>query len=194
MRSVAIILWMLLPLAVVAYHLGPGQERSKGDEAAAWLERAAGHVAREEWTEAVEAYEGALTTLPADAVPAQRRARLERARAAMKCSGLPEAHSDLTGLVAELQADPKADPALLRDARATLAGAQYYLTWLMRLEGLPREEWEPEIEAARQNYRLLAEQAVAPAERTQRQEDLQAAIRLARMDLSELQGLPIPEP
>lgn len=194
MRGVAIILWMLLPLVVVAYHLGPGQEHVKSDQAAEWLARAAGHVAREEWVEAVGAYEEALAVLPVDAVPAQRRARLERARAAMKCSGLPEAHSDLTGLVAELQADPTADPALVRDARATLAGAQYYMTWLMRLEGLPREEWEPEVEAARQNYRLLAEQATNPTERTKRQEDLQAAIRLARMDLTELQGLPIPEP
>ena len=35
------------------------------------------------------------------------------------------------------------------------------ITWLMRLEGHSREEWEPEIEAARQTYRLLAERADA---------------------------------
>ena len=48
---------------------------------------------------------------------------------------------------------------LLADARGALANAQYYTTWLMRLEGLPREEWQPEIEASRQNYKLLAERA-----------------------------------
>ena len=35
------------------------------------------------------------------------------------------------------------------------------MTWLLRLEGQPAEIWEPEIEVARQNYRLLAEQAAA---------------------------------
>jgi hypothetical protein len=65
----------------------------------------------------------------------------------------------------------------------------------MRLEGAPREEWEPEIEGARQTYKLLAGQA---EERGQDElgarlrQDLESAIRLARMDLTELQGLPLP--
>jgi hypothetical protein len=83
----------------------------------------------------------------------------------------------------------------LADARASLANAQYYMTWLMRLEGLSRDVWEPEIEAARQTYRLLADQATAggddQAAKSQR-ENLEASIRLARMELSELQGLPLP--
>jgi hypothetical protein len=65
----------------------------------------------------------------------------------------------------------------------------------MRLEGEPREVWEPEIEASRQTYRLLAEQALAAddtAAAEGNQEDLEAAIRLARMDLSELQALALP--
>jgi hypothetical protein len=94
-----------------------------------------------------------------------------------------------------LQKDPGTDPALLADARQALANAQYYLTWLMRLEGDPRSEWEPEIEGARQSYRLLAEQAQSRGDEAaakQHQEDLEATIRLARMDLSELQALPLP--
>jgi hypothetical protein len=97
----------------------------------------------------------------------------------------------------ELQEDPGADPAVLAEARSTLANAQYYMTWLMRLEGEPRDVWEPEIEAARQNYRLLAEQAdrQGNSQRARKcQEDLEAAVRLARMDLGELQGLPLPSP
>jgi hypothetical protein len=65
----------------------------------------------------------------------------------------------------------------------------------MRLEGLGPEEWEPEIEAARQAYKLLAEDSQKrgdePAAKKYR-EDLESAIRLARMDLSELQGLNLP--
>jgi hypothetical protein len=69
------------------------------------------------------------------------------------------------------------------------------MTWLMRLEGEPRETWEPEIESARQTYRLLAEQAETSSDPVQAKkscEDLAASIRLARMELSELQGLPLP--
>jgi hypothetical protein len=60
------------------------------------------------------------------------------------------------------------------------------------LEGEPPDVWEPEIEGARQNYRLLAEQAGDSAAAMSYQEDLEAAVRLARMDLSELQGLNLP--
>ena len=95
----------------------------------------------------------------------------------------------------ELAGDSPPDQKLLADARSTLANSQYYMTWLMRLEGLGRDAWEPEVEAARQTYKLLAEQAEkrgdAAAAKKYR-EDLESSIRLARMDLSDLQGLPLP--
>ena len=65
----------------------------------------------------------------------------------------------------------------------------------MRLEGLTKEAWEPEIEAARQTYRLLAEQSESAGDTNaakKNREDLESAVRLARMDLTELQGLPLP--
>ena len=58
-----------------------------------------------------------------------------------------------------------------------------------------REDWEPEIDSARATYKLLAEQAVERGDTTsarKHQEDLESAIRLARMDLGELTGLPLP--
>ena len=81
---------------------------------------------------------------------------------------------------------------MVSDIRSTLAGSQYYMTWLLRLEGEPREKWTPLIEGARQNYRLLAEEAGDEKTAEQRRKDLDSTIRLARLDLSELQGLPIP--
>jgi hypothetical protein len=65
----------------------------------------------------------------------------------------------------------------------------------MRLEGLPRAEWEPEIDAARQTYKMLASQSVETGDAKhakQYQEDLESVVKLARMDLSDLQGLPLP--
>ena len=64
----------------------------------------------------------------------------------------------------------------------------------MRLEGASTDEWTVQAENARQHFRLLAEEKLktdAGAAKPH-QEDLEATIRLARMDLSELQGLPLP--
>ena len=113
----------------------------------------------------------------------------------MFLSKLPAAHAELSSLVEELGNDPTADPKLLADARGALANAQYYRTWLMRLEGAPADEWEPEIEASRQNYKLLAEQAQQSGDvllAKANEESLESSVRLARMDLNDLQGLPLP--
>ena len=109
---------------------------------------------------------------------------------------LPEANAALKELVDQLQADKSADPRLRAEARSTLASSEYYLTWLMRLEGLGAADWEPEIESARQTYRLLAEEADARGDTDaakKHREDLESAIRLSRMELAQLQGLDLPK-
>jgi len=195
MRKLLLLVWLMLPVLVGFYHAGPGQERALLDEVAAILAQADGHAANEQWGDAERMYEEALNLLPAERVHEGRRIRLERAKAQMFVKKLPSAHQDLKALVDELQTDPGADKKLLREARGTLANAQYYMTWLMRLEGQPKERWDPEIEGARQTFRLLAEQAAKSGNTDQEKrnrEDLESAIRLARMDLSDLQGLPLP--
>jgi hypothetical protein len=197
--------WCLLPLAVAAYHFGPGQAQLVLDEAGRSLAAGREHAAeaaeleadgaRAEavlvWARAEEAFTDALRALPADRVAERRRLVLERAKCRMFVSRLPEANAELAALVRELEADSAADAELLRDARRTLANSEYYMTWLLRLEGAGREDWEPRIESARQNLRLLAEDDGTSDVRGV-QEDLEATVRLARMDLTELQGLPLP--
>lgn len=211
MRKLILILWLLTPVAAAAYHLGPGQDRMRLDDAAAAMAEGREHVrralavaasdgqlaAKNEWAQADEAFELALELLPDERVDERRRVRLERAKAQMMISKLPEANAELSSLVDELvaaQDDEDVDPELLRDARRAYANSQYYVTWLMRLEGAAREEWEPEIEAARQTFKLIAEAAAdeSDAELARAREDLESAVRLARMDLTELQGLPLP--
>jgi hypothetical protein len=127
----------------------------------------------------------------------------------MYISKLPDAEHELESLVEEVGADANAKPSEMRATREALANAQYYTTWLMRLEGAPREEWEPKIEASRQNYKLIAEDPALKEEASaasaaagkggdekvaslRAAENLEAAIRLERMSLSDLQGLPLP--
>jgi hypothetical protein len=195
MRILFVVGWLLVPVAVGLWHYGPGQERVQLDGAAEILARADQCVAAQDWPEAVRQYDEALRLLPAGKVAERRRIRLEKCKAQMLASQLPAAHADLKTLVEELQGDGGAPADMLAEARSALAQAQYYMTWLMRLEGQPRELWEPEIEASRQTYRLREEQAEARGEATavkKNREDLESAVRLARMDLSELQGLPLP--
>ena len=193
MRRIAILVWCLLPIGALAYHLGPGQQQMVLDDAADALEQAEQYSAAEKWEQAVVAYDLSLTNLGSDDVDAARRIRLEKAKAQMLAAQLPAASADLKALVDELVAEESlVDETLLAEARSALANSQYYRTWLMRLEGLPKETWEPEIESARQTYKLLAEAASDDATETQCKEDLESTIRLARMDLSDLQGLPLP--
>lgn len=209
MRKLLIFVWLLLPVGAAAYHYGPGQERLRSDRAAEQVALAEEFVldaravavkegdsaARALWLEAERTLGEAIEALPAERTAELRRLRLERAKAQMFVSKLPDARRELEALLAELEGDPAADAALALDARDALANAQYYNTWLMRLEGVPREEWEREIDASRQNYKLVAESLLAAhdgASAVKAQENLESAIRLARMELKELQGLPLP--
>jgi hypothetical protein len=195
MRILVLAAWLLLLPVAFAYHLGPGQTRKTLDAAAAKLAEADRLAHGQEYAAAVGLYDEALKLLPPDRKAEGRQIRIERAKAMMLAKKLPEAHADLKALVDELQEDAAPDEKLLADARSAMASSQYYITWLMRLEGLGRDAWEPEIESARQTYKLLAEQAERRGDAAAakvHQEDLESAIRLARMDLSELQGLPLP--
>lgn len=208
-KKAILFVWLLIPVGIGAYHYGPGQDRLRADRAEAAVERAETAVrearetaakdgddaARGYWAEAEAAYAEAIDLLPAAKAVEARALRLERAKAQMFVSKLPEACHDLAALVDEISSDASPDAKLLDDARAALANAQYYTTWLMRLEGASRDEWEPQIEASRQNYKLVAqnaERAGDPKLASATREDLESAIRLERMDLKELQGLPLP--
>ena len=192
MRIIAITLWCLLPLAFAAYHFGPGQEQLKLDDTEALLSEARAATENEDWTAAIDAYQNALAKLPKGKVQLSRHIRLESAKAKMLAKQLPAARQELESLVHELDDDQKAVPATRDQARAALANSRYYMTYLMKLEGLPDAAWQPEIEAARQEYKLLTQTSADPAFAAQCADDLEATIRLARMDPSELYGLPIP--
>ncbi len=192
MRGFWLTIWLLVPVVGWAYHMGPGQHRWKMDRVDDLVRDAAQKAEAKKWQEATKQYEEALQLLPEDEQQQGQRIRLELAKAKMLAKQLPEAHQELKDLVDEIEGTEVPDEDLLRESRAALANSQYYITWLMRLEGQPREVWEPEVEGARQTYRLLAESSNDAQKAKGYQEDLESTIRLARMDLSELQGLPLP--
>lgn len=197
MRSFLMVVWLMLPAAVGAWHFGPGQNGLKMDSAADALAAARAASASENWSTALASYEAALAAVDSKSNPQLAQAiRLGKAQAQMFSGQLPEAAADLNALVVDLEADPKSDSKTRAEALSSLANAKFYMTWLKRLEGLADAEWRPDVENARQSYRRLAEEAekAGDAESAQTyRENLEGTIRLARMDVSELQGLPIPK-
>ena len=196
MRNLLLVAWLALPLGAWAYHEGPGQDRTALDAMDAVITAAHDAAQAGKWKVAVREYEAALAKQPKnpDALSKTtvQRLQVELNKARMQASKLPEAREELEALVEQMQAEAGTDPVVLADARQALARSQFYMTWLMRLEGLDRETWEPEIEAARQNWRLLAEQAKDDKVAVQHRTDLEAAIKLERMEIEDLQGLPLP--
>ena len=195
MRNILLVTWLLVPIGAWAWHEGPGQDLLALEQTDASLVAAHAAAADGAWKNAIAKYEEALTKLPKnpDAIgkATTYRLQLELNKARLQARGLGQARDELDALVEQISGETDADPALLRDARQALAQSQFYRTWLMRLEGFQRDVWEPEIEAARQNWRLLAEQSEGK-EAERHRADLEAAIRLARIDIEDLQGLPLP--
>jgi tetratricopeptide (TPR) repeat protein len=197
MRVFMILCWLTVPLLAWAYHVGPGQQQLATDRAGSLARQATDAVDANNFDEAASRYAEALASLPSERRSDSYSIRLALAQSQMQASQLPEARVALEALLDEFQQEQPADvdKRLVKETRNTLASAEYFMTWLMRLEGQPVEEWESEIESARQHYRKLAEDAKESGDTPtfeRHQHDLEAAIRLARMDLAELQALKLP--
>ena len=193
MRKLFIFIWLLIPLGATAYHFGPGQQNLKFDQATQHIDLAEKHLTNKEFAEAVVEFDEAISSLPNEDVSTITKLRIEKAKAQMQCSQLPEAYKNLESMLSEINADT--NPKLIAEIKSTLANAQYYITWLMRLEGHSREIWEPVIESSRQNYYAASEFVKGEGNQKLNNEllqNLETSIKLARMDLDELQGLPLP--
>ena len=195
MKKWILSLWLVIPALAVAYHYGPGQKGLLMDEAGLMVAAANHYAQDEDWAKTIELCEKTLETLPEEETLLRRRVILEKAKAQMMASQLPSARSALVGLLDEIASDLEESGAFKDEVRQSLASSEFYMTWLMRLEGLPRSEWEPHVESARQHYKRLAENADHSGrskESIQHRKDLESSVRLARMDLGDLQGLPLP--
>lgn len=191
-KKILFALWLLVPVAMLAYHFGPGQVRLGTERAARAIAEARALEAAEAWPEAVQAWADALAATPADEKLARFQLRLAHANARIYAGELPEAMEDMETLLTETHA-AKVDAAFQREVRGSLGSARYYTAWLMRLEGAATDEWLVQSESARQHFRLLAEETKTTSQAAGFEKNLEATVRLEQMDLSELQGLPLPK-
>lgn len=194
MRRFASVLWLLVPVCIIAWHYGPGQDSLARDRASAFIKNARFAESKDDWKGAREHYRQALMIMPSGDADVRLALQLAQAKTRMYVGELPEAMEEVDALLDESLATSK-NTALQDEIRSTSGLMHYYVAWLMRLEGAETEEWTEQTEIARQQFRLLAEQndSAGDADAKAYQENLEAVIRLARMDLSELKGLPLPK-
>lgn len=194
MKRAFLATWLLCPIALVAWHFGPGARHLARDRAGDGWRAARAAESAEHWEQAAALYQSARDLLPTDD-PDRDRLELAEARSRINAGQVIEGQEQLQKLIDKLEADPRANPALMNQAAAELADSSYYAAWIMRLEGATAEEWKPEAERARQQFRLLAEQAETAGnpQAGALKGNLEATIRLEQMDLSTLLAKPLPK-
>ncbi len=206
MRKYLVLLWLLLPLPVVVLHYGRGQEWLARDKADDFIKQAQAAEREGKWQLADDRYRDADKAIGSGDRDLKLRLDLARVRTRFH---LGEAVAAIDGI------DKLLDDAAIstmpvefqNEARALAGRIHYYAGWVMRLEGAKRDLWMEEAELSRQNFRLLSEQNASPKSpevsskssdtpsdqiRMER-EDLESAVQLQRLSLTELMARPLPK-
>lgn len=195
MKRWLLLLWLLVPLPVVVWHYGPGQRWLARDRSQDLLREARRAEEKREYAAAENLYRAAAGMLGNHDPAVRMKMELSAVRNRYYQGGALEAIDAADNLLGDARFSSV--PAEVRREARELAGRMhYYAAWVMRLEGARRELWLEEAELARQNFRMLAESGIAGRDtayaRTQ-QNNLEAAVKLQRLSMTELMARPLPE-
>ncbi len=195
MKRLFLLLWLLLPLPVVVWHYGGGQRWLARDLAHGLIQRAQKFEAERKWTDAENLYRAASEKIRGSDARLKMQLDLALVRSRYRQGSAVEAIDMIDAVIA----DPKfhdQPEALQNEARELSGRIHYHAAWVMRLEGAQKDLWMEEAELSRQNFRLLSEETLE-AGRTNlsqlQQTNLESAVRLQRMSLTELMARPLPE-
>ena len=186
MKKWFVLIWLLVPVALVSYHYGPGQKALAWREAQSHLDEARQFEKQGHWEQAVEAYQRALGSLPAQANPtpqetaARDQLRLAQIRANFELGHLLESIDELRLLAADVQQTHGPDSPLLQDVRDLLGRVHFQAMIALRLESAEEEVWKRHWELSRQNFRFLAERTTGARNHLDRQ-NLEAVIKSANL-------------
>jgi len=100
-KNLLIFLWALAPVALLAYHFGPGQAGLAREEAKANIQAALDFEAKKQWQQAIDAYNDALAALPDTETAKRQQLQLARANARIYVGELPEAMLSMEHLLDE---------------------------------------------------------------------------------------------
>jgi hypothetical protein len=159
-RKMLILLWMLFPVGVAAYHFNEGPKQMMRERAYASLTaiRALAEEEEPDWPEIINQYGELEQKLPPDEEAIVfHEIRLAIAEARIEMLDLDVAIEDLTRLLQEVAVDHGENAPITRGVREQLGKAHYYATWVLKTNGAAESEWRPFAERARQLFRFLAE-------------------------------------
>ncbi len=159
-RKTLILLWMLFPVVVVAYHFNEGPKQIAREEAYDRLGAIHELEKAEEpdWEKIIAGYHELTAMLPPDEDPnVFYQIRLAVCEARLEMLDVSTAIEDLTRLLQETAMVYGENSPLTRGVREQLGKAHYYATWVLKTSGAPEDQWRPFAERARQLFRYLAE-------------------------------------
>ncbi len=163
MKKWLILLWLLIPVGLLSYHFGPGQDALAFRQAREHLLVAEKLEQQGHYEEAIEAYAESQATLPAEESTASAsdvarvQLRMAQIRGRFQLGQLAETIENLSGLIAEVERDHGANSPLARDVRDFLGRVHFQAMVALRLESAEEEVWRRHWELSRQNFRYLAE-------------------------------------
>ena len=163
MKKWLILAWLLIPVALVSYHFGPGQAALAYRQAQTHLTQAQQLEQNGHFDEAIDRYGETLAALPETDEPSpdlllrRDQLRLAQVRARFQLGRLAETLDRLNALIEEIERDHGADSTLAEDARDLLGRVHYQAMVALRLESAEESVWIKHWELARQNFRFLAE-------------------------------------
>lgn len=160
MRKALVLLWMLFPVAVAAYHFNYGARQVARERAYVKLckIRELQRQDQPDWSAVMVAYERLREELPVDEDPiVLQQIELAICEARIEMLDLELAIEDLSRLLQETALAYGENAPITRGVREQLGKAHYYATWVLKTNGAPETEWRPYAERARQLFRYLAE-------------------------------------
>jgi hypothetical protein len=195
MKKYFVLLWLLLPLPLLVLHFGRGQQWLANDQAHALILQGQEAERVEDWKSADDLYRQAAAFVTNEQKDLKLRLDLARVRTAHRSGDAMAAIEGAESLLDDT-AFTSMPVEFRREAREVAARIHYYAAWVMRLEGASRDLWMEQAELARQNFRLLAEKEsdqTTPEYVKSQKENLESAIQLQRLGLTELMARPVPK-
>lgn len=189
MKKWLILLWLLMPVALVSYHFGPGRAALAYRQAQTHLAEVRGLELQGQYEEAIDRYEQTLTALPtvdtteADTDLARQQLRLAQIRARFQLGRLAETIDSLNALVEEVEGQHGDDSPLAHDIRDFLGRVHFQAMVALRLESAEEAVWKRHWELSRQNFRFLAEHTTGRRNRLDRQ-NLEVVIKSADLPVT----------
>ena len=103
MKKPIVLLWVLIPVALIAWHYGPGLTQLDRDCAGEYLREAKAAADDEDWDRAAALYARAAEALPESDAPDRARLQLAQACNRIRAGGMVEGQEQLQQLLAKLE-------------------------------------------------------------------------------------------